>query len=60
MRLMLEDLKETKDFYKVELEKEDLTGGERDSFLKALELIEGFIEREKEAGEKRKDNKFIA
>jgi len=60
MRLKLEDLKETKDFYKVELEKEELAGGERNSYLKALELIEGFIEREEEAGEKRKDNKFIA
>jgi hypothetical protein len=34
------------------LEKGDLAGEERNSYLKALELIEGFIEREKEAGEK--------
>ena len=60
MRLNLKDLEETRSFYKVELEKEDLAGGERDSFLKALKLIEGFIEREEEAEEKRKDNKFIA
>jgi len=60
MRLNLKDLEETRSFYKVELEKEDLAGGERDSFLKALKLIEGFIEREEETEEKRKDNKFIA
>ena len=60
MRLNLKDLEETRSFYKVELEKEDLAGGERDSFLKALKLIEGFIKREEEAEEKRKDNKFIA
>jgi len=60
MALNLKALEETKSFYKVELEKEDLAEGERDKFLKALELIEGFIEREKEAEEKRKDNKFIA
>jgi len=60
MRLNLKDLEETRSFYKVELEKEELAGGERNSYLKALELIEGFIEREEEAEEKRKDNKFIA
>jgi len=59
MALKLKDLEETRSFYKVELEKEDLTGGERNSYLKALKLIEGFIEREEEAEEKRKDNKFI-
>jgi len=52
MRLKLEDLKKTKSFYKVELEKEDLAGGEKDSYLKALKIIEGFI-GEEEAGEKR-------
>jgi len=60
MALKLKDLKGTRSFYKVELEKEDLAGGERNSYLKALKLIEGFIEREEEAEEKRKDNKFIA
>ena len=60
MALKLKDLKKTKDFYKVELEKEDLAGGERNSYLRALKLIEGFIEREEEAEEKRKDKKFIA
>jgi len=52
MALKLKDLEETRSFYKVELEKEDLTGGERNSYLKALKFIEGFIEREKEVGEK--------
>jgi len=59
MALKLKDLEETRSFYKVELEKEDLAGGERNSYLKALKLIEGFIEREEEAEEKRKDNKLI-
>ncbi|GAJ22040.1 unnamed protein product, partial [marine sediment metagenome] len=40
-------LEETRSFYKVELEKEDLTGGERNSYLKALEIIEKCIEKEK-------------
>ena len=56
----IKDLEETRSFYKRKLEDKELAGGERDSYLKALKLIEGFIEREKEAGEKRKDNKFIA
>ena len=62
MKLNLKALKETKDFYKVELEKEDLTGGEKDSYLKALKIIEGFIGREEkeEAREKGKNIKYIA
>jgi len=59
MALKLKDLKGTRSFYNVELEKGDLAGEERNSYLKALKLIEGFIKRE-EAGENRKDNKFIA
>ena len=60
MALKLKDLEETRSFYKVELEKEELAGGERDSFLKALGIIEKCIKREEEAEENRKDNKFIA
>ena len=60
MALKLKDLEETRSFYKQELKDEGLAGGERDSYLKALKLIEEFIEREEEAEEKRKDNKFIA
>ena len=60
MRLNLKDLEETKIYYEKELEDEDLTGGERNSYLKALGIIEELIEREKEAEEKRKDNKLIA
>ena len=60
MKLSLKDLEKTRSFYKVELGKEDLTGGERNSYLKALGIIEELIEREKEAEEKRKDNKLIA
>ena len=51
MALKLKDLEKTRSFYKVELEKEDLAGGERNSYLNALKLIEGFIEREEEAEE---------
>jgi len=58
MRLKLEDLKKTKSFYEVELEKEDLTGGEKDSYLKALKIIEGFIGEEEGAGEKGKNEKY--
>jgi len=60
MALKLKDLEETRSFYKVELEKEELAGGERDSFLKALGIIEKCIKREEEAEKNRKDNKFIA
>ncbi|GAI17683.1 unnamed protein product [marine sediment metagenome] len=60
MALKLKDLEETGSFYKVELEKEDLAGGERNSYLKALEIIEKCIKREEEAGGEIKDNKFIA
>ncbi len=54
MALKLKDLEETRSFYKVELEKEDLTGGERDSYLEALEIIEECIKREEEARGKKK------
>ena len=53
MRVNLKDLEETKIYYEKELKDEELTGGERDSFLKALELIEGFIEREEEVGKRK-------
>jgi len=60
MRLNLKALKETKDFYKVELERGDLTEKERNKFLRALRFIEGFIKREEEAGGKGKDkNPFL-
>ena len=60
MALKLKDLEETRSFYKVELEKKDLAGRERNSYLKALKIIEVFIKREEEAEEDKKDNKFIA
>jgi len=60
MRLNLKGLEETKIYYEQELKDEELAGEERDSFLKALGIIEKCIEREKEAGGKGKDNKFIA
>jgi len=52
MRLNLKGLEETKIYYEKELKDEELAGGERASLEKALFLIEGFIGREKEAGEK--------
>ena len=53
MALKLKDLKVTRSFYNVELGKGDLAGEERNSYLKALKLIEGFIKREEEAEENR-------
>ena len=49
MPIKLKALEETRAFYKAELEKEELTEKERDKYLSALGLIEGFIEREKES-----------
>jgi len=52
--LKLKALEETRDFYEVELKKE-LTERERDKYLKALELIEEFIEEKKKfEGDKNK------
>ena len=51
--IKLKALEETRSFYKVELEKEDLTERERDKYSKALKLIEGFIEGKKKPGEER-------
>lgn len=48
IRLTLEAFEETREFYKEELKKGNLTGGERSSYLKALGIIEKHIKREKE------------
>jgi len=53
MLLNLRNLEETRSFYKVELEKGDLAGEERNSYLKALKLIEGLIKRKEKAGGRR-------
>jgi len=58
--IKLKALEETRSFYKVELEKEDLTERERDKYLRALKLIEGFIKRKEKAEEEGKHKKFIA
>ena len=58
--LQLKALKETRSFYKGELEKEGLTERERYKYLKASKIIEGFIKRKEKAGEKRKHKRFIA
>lgn len=52
MKLNLKALEETRSFYEVELGKEDLTGGERNSYLKALKLVKGFIEIEEKPEKK--------
>jgi len=59
MVLKVEALEETRSFYKVELEREDLTEKERDKYLKALKIIEKIIEEKERSGEKRKHKKFI-
>jgi hypothetical protein len=48
--IKLKALEETRAFYKVELEKEDLTERGRNKYLRALKIIEGFIKRKEEAG----------
>jgi len=55
--LKLKALEETRSFYKLELEKEELTERERNKYLRALKLIEGFIERKKKPG--REKNKHL-
>ena len=55
--LKLQALEDTRDFYEVELKKEDLTQYEKDKYLKALKLIEGFIEKEKKPEEEK--NKYL-
>jgi len=60
MVLSLRNLEETGSFYKVELEKEELTERERDKYSKALKIVEGFIEKiikEKEDSRERRKHK---
>jgi len=54
----LKALEETRSFYKVELEK-DLTEKEINKYLRALKLVEGFIEREKKPGEEKSKNPYL-
>ena len=58
--IKLKALEETRAFYKVELKKKGLTERERDKYLRALKLIEGFIKRKEKAEEEEKHKKFIA
>ena len=46
-------LDETRHFYKVELEKEDLTEKERDKYLKASKIIERIIKAKEYSRERR-------
>jgi len=63
--LKLKGLEETRDFYKLELKKEDLTEIKRDKYLRALKLIEGFIEgfifieKEKKPGKEKSKNSYL-
>ena len=56
--LKLKALEETRDFYNVELVKE-LTEKEKNGYLKALKLIEGFIEKKKKLGGDENKNPFL-
>ena len=57
MRVKLKALKETRSFYNWELKKESLTKKERNKFLKALKIINQYIE-EKQNPDKEK-NKYL-
>ncbi|GAI58986.1 unnamed protein product [marine sediment metagenome] len=58
--IKIKALRETISFYKVELEKEELTERERDKYLKALKIIEKIIKGKERSGEKEKHKEFIA
>lgn len=55
MILSLKNLEETRSFYKLELEKKELTERERDKYSKALKLIEKCISEKEKSGEIKKD-----
>lgn len=55
--MKLKALKETRSFYNWELKKESLTKKERNKFLKALKIIDQYIE-EKQNPDKEK-NKYL-
>ncbi len=54
MIVNLKNLEETRSFYKLELEKGDLTERERGKYLKALKLIEKCISEKEKSGEIKK------
>lgn len=56
--IKLKSLEQTKNFYKWELKKKNLTEKQRDKFLLALESIEKIIKKKEEPGEKRKHKKI--
>jgi len=58
--IKLKALKETRSFYRVELEKAGLTERERGKYLEALKIIEKIIKEKEGSGEKEKHKKFIA
>jgi len=51
--IKIEALEETRDFYKMELEKKELTEIERNKYSGALKLIEEFIAKKKNPGEEK-------
>jgi len=55
MIVNLKNLKETRSFYKLELEKKELTERERDKYSKALKLIEKCISEKEKSREIKKD-----
>jgi len=58
--IKIKALKKTISFYKVELEKGELTERERDKYSKALKIIEKIIKGKERSGEKEKHKEFIA
>jgi len=54
MIVNLKNLEETRSFYKLELEKKDLTERERDKYSKALKLIEKCISEKEKSREIKK------
>ena len=57
MRVKLKALKETRSFYNWELKKESLTKKERNKFLKALKIIDQYIEEEQNPDKEK--NKYL-
>jgi len=58
--IKLKSLEQTKNFYKWELKKKNLTEKQRDKFLLALESIEKIIKKKELSGEERRHKKFMA
>jgi len=58
-QVKVKTLKQTRNFYNFELEKEGLIEKQRDEFLKAKKIIERIIKKKEESGEKEK-NEYLS